>query len=420
MWLISTNSYQLEEFLDSSVAPPYAILSHTWGNNEPTFKSVCEAGGDQQARQNTKIRYTCEQAKNHGLSHAWIDTICIDKDSSAGLTEAINSMYRYYEEAQYCYAFLTDVDGGGLRLHDTGRAREEFKKAKWFTRGWTLQELIAPTEVLFYDRNWGALGVRSALFGLISEITTIDHQVLRDPRAYLRSCSIAKRMSWAAGRKTTRTEDEAYSLLGIFEVSMPMVYGEGRNAFIRLQEEILRRSTDLSIFAWTYDDSLPPEECQLLARSPKAFRSCAHITSRAEKTDSYQLTNAGLDGRLPIRGGQVALMCYDERKPTKWMALSVKWGDTVIKLPNDLKDVVWSYVPDRIRLEPADSDPILTGQVASLERRTSVFSVDSVSKFSKRRVTIRRASPARWIDRLYGRFQVGPWDEVEDGLIPNQ
>lgn len=189
-----------------------------------------------------------------GYEYVWIDTCCIDKTSSAELSEAINSMFAWYQEAKVCYAYLFDVPDRPL------------KASRWFTRGWTLQELIAPREVIFYDGNWRNLGDRTSLGPRISQCTRIPESILSGEKD-LDTFSTAQRMSWAAERQTTRVEDRAYCLMGLFGVNMPLIYGEREAAFIRLQEEILRISEDHSLFAWKSSDT----RAGLLATSPAAF-----------------------------------------------------------------------------------------------------------------------------------------------------
>ncbi|KAK2589575.1 hypothetical protein QQS21_012744 [Conoideocrella luteorostrata] len=166
------------------------------------------------------------------------------RSSSANLNEPINSMCQWYLEAKICYVYLSDVTTCDLSADDSS-----FRQSAWFTRGWTLQELIAPAHVDFYNASWGKLGTKAGLKTTIMEITHIDMSMLEDgdPDAF----SVTKRMSWASKRTTTRRGDRAYSLLGLFGINMPMVYGEGNRAFLRLQEEIMKHSDDQSIFAWT-------------------------------------------------------------------------------------------------------------------------------------------------------------------------
>ncbi|PIL25396.1 hypothetical protein GSI_13286 [Ganoderma sinense ZZ0214-1] len=162
-------------------------------------------------------------------------------------------MFAWYRDAKICYTFLVDVSTSSFaELNAKGSA---FRSSVWFTRGWTLQELIAPRQLVFLSQTWEPLGTKASLSALIEEITGIPTSVLvRDsqgsPHRSLDKCSVAQRMSWAANRNTTKVEDEAYSLLGIFDIHMPLLYGEGSRAFRRLQEEILRRIPDQTIFAW--------------------------------------------------------------------------------------------------------------------------------------------------------------------------
>ena len=192
-----------------------------------------------------KVRRACAVARAHGYRYIWIDSCCIDKTSSEELSEAINSMFTWYRDASVCYAFLEDVDD-----HENPRSPgSTFRRSRWFSRGWTLQELIAPAVVIFLSRNWRILGTKDTLADVIEEITGIDREVLTHNRS-LDSVSVARRMSWAAHRRTTRLEDAAYCMMGLFNVNMPTIYGEGRFAFVRLQEEILKHIPDQSIFAW--------------------------------------------------------------------------------------------------------------------------------------------------------------------------
>jgi hypothetical protein len=215
--------------------PRYAILSHTWGADieEVTFKDLTDGTGKSKAGYD-KIRFCGEQAKRDGLQFFWVDTCCIDKSSSAELTEAINSMFRWYHEATKCYVYLSDVS---KRNCDESTWKLAFEKSTWFTRGWTLQELLAPISVEFFSSDGKRLGDKTSMEQQVEEITSIDVWALRGRQ--LSVFSVAERMSWAVKRNTTREEDKAYSLLGIFDVHIPLIYGEGReNAFRRLRQEI--------------------------------------------------------------------------------------------------------------------------------------------------------------------------------------
>ncbi|KAI1790889.1 heterokaryon incompatibility protein-domain-containing protein [Ganoderma leucocontextum] len=266
MRLIDTETGFFVDFPDFSTAPPYAILSHTWDpKGEQTYQEVREI--QERFKRNDdpspfpmpsiwdpvfglldKVRMACEVARRDGFRYIWIDSCCIDKTSSSELSEAINSMYNWYRDAQICYAFLSDVPSQS-DSDDPRAYGSRFRSSRWFTRGWTLQELVAPRWVLFLSVEWTLLGTKDTLASVIEAITRIDSSVLRQEKS-LDSASVAQRMSWAAARQTTRVEDQAYSLLGIFGINMPTLYGEGEQAFRRLQEEILKKIPDQTMFAW--------------------------------------------------------------------------------------------------------------------------------------------------------------------------
>lgn len=286
MWLINIETLELEFFMESKI-PKYAILSHTWEDDEVTFQefsqgSACSKKGYQ------KIMYACDQARQHGFQYSWVDTCCIDKSSSAELTESINSMYAWYQKAEICYAYLSDLTTGP-------DDEEKLSGCRWFTRGWTLQELIAPSQVQFYDRYWEFIGTKTTFATKISLITSINLPALMGA-SKLSEYSISQRMFWAAPREMSRTEDLAYCLLGIFNVNMPLIYGEGSKAFRRLQEEIIKHDNDLSIFAWDKHENGDKIEQSLFSPSPADFSYWPHIgtTSRTLSSPEFSMTNKGL------------------------------------------------------------------------------------------------------------------------------
>ena len=228
--------------------PRYAILSHTWGadNEEVTFKDLEEGTGERKAGY-TKIRFCGKQADNDGLEYFWVDTCCINKPNHTELSEAITSMFRWYRDAAKCYVYLPDVSIGDYNNDDQSQQTWEsaFQKCRWFIRGWTLQELLAPASVEFFSREGERLGDKKSLEQQIHKITGIPLGALRGNP--LSNFSINERMSWAAKRETKRKEDKAYSLQGIFNVYMPILYGEGNNAFSRLIEEIEKTSKHQSL-----------------------------------------------------------------------------------------------------------------------------------------------------------------------------
>ncbi|KAK4464533.1 ankyrin repeat-containing domain protein [Cladorrhinum samala] len=284
MRLLNTSSITFQEFADGQV-PRYAILSHTWGAGEVTLQEV-EGGRAEHKEGYGKITRCCLEAKNNGFDHVWIDTCCIDKTSSAELSEAINSMYRWYQEADECYAYLADVS-----------SMADFSNSRWFTRGWTLQELIAPSAMAFYDQGWKRLGTKQSLQQELTDCTRVPVSVLSG-RDGLEKFSIAQRMSWASNRKTTRIEDRAYCLLGIFGINMPLIYGEKETSFIRLQEEIMKVSDDHSLFAWRSRDS----RGGVLATSPAAFADSNKIVEFSPfDTLSNPLTASSRGVHLELR-----------------------------------------------------------------------------------------------------------------------
>ena len=236
-----------------------------------------------------KIRLCADEAKKNKLEYFWVDTCCINKQSSAELSEAINSMYNWYQGAKICYVYLDDVEKTNWK--------RTLSKSRWFKRGWTLQELLAPTRVIFYDRLGRRLGSKSALDGRIASITRIPTTALTLGR--FTEYSVAQKMSWSARRVTSRAEDGAYCLLGLFGVNMPLLYGEGQRAFFRLQEEIIKYNDDHSIFAWSMQET---KFSGLLAPSPTHFSRCHSVVSRGSLNGRrpFAMTNRGLSISLEI------------------------------------------------------------------------------------------------------------------------
>jgi hypothetical protein len=233
-----------KEFGGDDVIPHYAILSHTWGpdNEEVTFEDLAKGIGENKHGYK-KIQFCGEQAWKDGLQYFWIDTCCINKADYAELSEAINSMFRWYQTATKCYVYLSDVSMTERKAsEDVSELPWEstFRGSRWFTRGWTLQELLAPTSLDFFSKEWKRLGDKQSLGQRIHKITGIPELALQG--ASLSQFSVNERLSWKNGRHTKREEDMAYSLLGIFGVYIPPIYGEGTGgAFKRLMDEISKQ-----------------------------------------------------------------------------------------------------------------------------------------------------------------------------------
>ena len=309
-WLIHLSAQvdcraKILEFRDDETTD-YAILSHRWiDSTEVDYEEMVNLAKIDRQEQDEirgrlgykKIVDTCKQAKQDGYEWMWVDTCCIDKRSSAELSEAINSMYRWYANSRICYAYLHDVPGSFPRWQDA--------RPVWFSRGWTLQEMVAPRNLQFFNKDWQPIGDKKGLARDLSSITRVPGHILENGLEGNRPC-IAQIISWAANRITTRVEDRAYSLMGLLNVNMPMLYGEGKKAFHRLQLEIIRSSNDQSIFAWSPSVRIS----SILADDPSAFKYCSDMvlmghdefiqkspdlpSTTAEHFDVFPLTNRGI------------------------------------------------------------------------------------------------------------------------------
>ncbi|KAK5725247.1 hypothetical protein LTR17_013116 [Elasticomyces elasticus] len=326
--------------LETSEAP-YAILSHRWGPDGILYKQWEDRNHGALRRKEAykKITGACKQAQKDGLDYIWVDTICINKADNSELSESIKSMYAWYQNAEVpgrtrCYALLSDV-GGAAPFEESEHC---FHRSAWFTRGWTLQELLAPRKIFFFARDWNSLGDLGTLLDPVAGVTNIPQAVLRGDTP-VHACTIAQRLSWASGRVTHRPEDQSYALLGILEVNMCLSYGEGQNAFVRLQEQLVMKGNGLTVLAWTSQD--PMHRSHLFASSPADFASSSNIeaaTSMANNAE-YSLNNVGLTGRFPVlehdcSNGKtiilIPLYCYESAKPEEMLALRLKTSLNVL------------------------------------------------------------------------------------------
>jgi hypothetical protein len=223
---------------------------------------------------------------------------CIDKSSSAELSEAINSMFRWYQKATVCYVYLADVSRD--MAQPNGYDHSEIARSRWFARGWTLQELIAPSNLIFYAKEWHRIGTKNDMCDFISETTRIDVEILQGQDLEL--VSVAKRMCWASNRTTTRVEDIAYCLLGIFDINMPLLYGEGKKAFLRLQEEILKVSGDHSLFAW----GMPPSTTQLKSIKQVEVDFANEVRNQRQLSSDEKSNSDGQGLERPLLRGLLA------------------------------------------------------------------------------------------------------------------
>jgi heterokaryon incompatibility protein (HET) len=232
-------SFSLTNFIGKQI-PSYAILSHTWEANdqEVTFQDLEKGTGSNKSGYR-KIQFCGAQAQKDGLKYFWVDSCCIDRSNSTELHEAINSMFRWYQNAAKCYVYLSDVLVDGCTQSQWQSA---LMRSRWFTRGWTLQELLAPRSVEFFSYNGERLGDKDSLEQQIHDATGIAVQALQG--APLSQFPVDERMSWIMKRETTIEEDQIYCVLGLFNIYLPLIYGEGKkHAFLRLRDEIDRRSS---------------------------------------------------------------------------------------------------------------------------------------------------------------------------------
>ena len=360
------------EFHDDEAAA-YVILSHRWiDHTEVDYEEIVDlVKMDRQKRNKIrgrqgykKIVDTCKQAKEDGYEWVWIDTCCIDKRSSAELSEAINSMYQWYANARICYAYLHDVDGSFPTKEDGEKYPKSNGRPEWFSRGWTLQEMIAARNLKFFNKNWQPIGDKKGLAQELRWITRVPEHILENGLEGNRPC-VAQIISWAANRTTTRVEDRAYSLMGLLDVNMPMVYGEGKKAFRRLQLEIIRSSNDQSIFAWgQYSKTV--RIGSILADDPSDFKQCFYMElmnyekfitkfprpslTNADHFDVFPITNRGIQVWMPLRPYresnfifQAYLPCLDDGYPVSIDL--VLWGSNYYRYPSTRSHVVLENSP---------------------------------------------------------------------------
>ncbi|KAH7882338.1 hypothetical protein F5I97DRAFT_347319 [Phlebopus sp. FC_14] len=285
----------------------YAILSHRWlREGEPTYGDVLR-GVAWTGPGYEKLLEFCRTAEDYGCQLAWSDTCCINKESSTELDEAVRSMFRWYRDAHICIVHLSAVS-----------SLEDLHQDAWFTRGWTLQELLAPRAIRFYGRGWTPLGVvhggndkdDDRFAAVLSAATEIPVDDLRNFTPG--TARVQEKMVWASKRRTTRVEDVAYSLIGIFDVSMQIAYGEGDWAFHRLMEVIIRRCDEWEIFAWAGPPSTHSSS-NAIPKSPRCYYNVDFINSKLEHDGlqrggkAFALTQRGLQINLSIAEGEMAL-----------------------------------------------------------------------------------------------------------------
>lgn len=386
MHLLNVHTYKLTEFL--SDIPNYAILSHTWHEEDILFQDIGRLHEARAKKGWFKVEKCCQQARNDGWGWVWIDTCCIDKSSSAELSEAINSMFSWYSRSMVCYAFLNDID-----------SRENFKAVmnslhsndlypegpcRWLLRGWTLQELIAPLSVIFFNREWEYIGSKRDLLPELVASTFIDQRILESTMLLSEVCA-AEKLSWVYFRKTTREEDMAYCLLGIFDVNMSLLYGEGTKAFTRLQEEILRTTEDHSLFlshaVYIYGEDRNASPHGLLGKTPLVFNrqpgpyGCFKKISARERHNSHIMTDKWpLRIDLPIAPLDRSLAAMPELSATGTLDLYL----VALNVSMDTPQLIRDDSPD---IEDLSSPPSPQNDAPQLRVALIVYPADGEEAF---------------------------------------
>lgn len=292
-------AFSVSEHVHMDETPPYAILSHMWSvrEDEVTFQDIVDGTGKEKPGY-SKICFCARQAQRDGLAYFWVDTCCVDRSSSAELSEAVNSVFRWFQNAKSCYVYLSDVS---FEKH-TSNSRS-LRESRWFTRGWTLPELLAPKVVQFFTTDGKFIGDKISMVTEIHNITGIPISALQG--APLSDFSIDERMSWAKERRTKREEDAAYALLGLFNVYMPLIYGEGaENALSRLRNEIILRNGGDVHQIWgdkanfrvkrQYPADIPKQVHDIPAT--KIFDAGPNTTSDSDSDDGSEVASVFSDG----------------------------------------------------------------------------------------------------------------------------
>ncbi|KAF2850341.1 HET-domain-containing protein [Plenodomus tracheiphilus IPT5] len=353
--------------------PPYAILSHRWGNSEILIEDVSNGNYKEKEEGYRKLRFCAEQAAQDGLQYFWIDTCCIDRWDNNERSKAINSMFEWYRKAVRCYVFLSDVSvASATEAAQRSSWEASFRASDWFTRGWTLQELIAPVSVDFFSREGLRIGDKASLDRPLHDITDI-------PLAALHNCSLeqfstSERMRWAEKRTTSEEEDIVYCLLGLLGISMSITYGEGqKRARRRLQAEMDANGSAPSIIPFSRNESFVGRESQLVELEAKLFSNVLTTTTLA------------IVGPGGIGKSQLALEAAYRTKQNS-RSCSVFWMDA-----SDRDSLYRSYASVAQKLsipgcddDQADLEQIVKRCVAAISARQCLLIYDNVEGTSLR------------------------------------
>lgn len=402
MRLLNIKTMQVVSFPNRQISdiPDYAILSHRWGPEEVTFHEMQnKPTGIYDKKGYEKIRKCCEIASSTGFEFIWIDTCCIDKTNKLELTSTLASMFQYYRNSQVCYTYMADVSSSD-NPYDAG---SDFRTSTWFKRGWTLQELVAPLLVTFFDQDWNEIGTKSSLQTVITEETGIPSQVLLMNHGG--EISVAQRMEWAKGRDTAVPEDRAYCMMGLLGVKMPVEYGEGDAASKRLDDEIenlrANASGDLSKFdvvSWMRPE---PEYQFFLSIQQRPYRP-THIeypdvsgprwTIREEEIRLW-FGNSGNCAVLILKdmGGHTFAVCLGVHNYNVWCGITGDYEDNIEKVAKEY----WNGHKNLARWNNMDRGAMFlpSGEIASL-------AIKKGRRDGKRAYFVELHAENYWLDRV--------------------
>lgn len=326
MLLLNTISLRLSEF-QSDATPPYATFSTKWEYEDIRYEDLCDPQTVHQKPGFLVLQKACSESHSRGFEWLWNDAVCINKKSSSALFQSLNSLAEIYREGKLCIVHLHDLSGAQAPDFDLETG---LSQSSWFNHVWMIPTLIFSRVLCFHDKRWNSVGLKSDLIPLLSSFTSIDEAVLESSDALVTVANSTK-MTWAAGLSADPIEDAAYSLLGIFNINMPIMYGEGVSSFIRLQEEILKDTTDCSLLAWkprigqSYRGLLahsPLEYVHLRSRSKEALGIKGHLELQPDGIH----VQAGLGGR----GNDLLLPLYTSDRPVMWIVLTL-WDGIFVR-----------------------------------------------------------------------------------------
>lgn len=246
--------------------PPYATFSHVIDEIGAPLEDFARIKRELCSDIVKILIRACVQARDAGFTWLWNYAACVDRNSCAAQSEAINSLAQIYRNCGRSIIYLEDLKS---KLVEDEEVVERMAECRWIRNVWAIPQIVFSRVAFFYSSDWSLIGTKKSLLPYLSSRMGIDQEVLEDSDS-LEEFSLARRMSWASDMTASRVEDFAYALVGLFDVSMSILYGEGQKAFLKLQEEIMGDTDDFSLIAW---DKIDAQEYNgLFAHSPACFR----------------------------------------------------------------------------------------------------------------------------------------------------